>query len=216
MASTWDIVTYSIGEQQQLRLVDRGRRDFSRTPARDFCFFLPISISHTRTSSGKYKKRTAASWPHIVLWRHCNVKMTSPCRNTFISGFSGSLFHVFFQYKMRYLVVSKKKNPLFVWGWDSKICPAQSPIVITLLASWWQSVNLGTEFSIPPSHSWWILILLQKFRCIPEDHGSKYYELWSDCSDLCPYFAIATLDEQAEGNCLEWCIRVNKRPWDEK
>ena len=43
--------------------------------------------------------------------------------------------HVFFQYKMRYLVVNKKKNPLFVWGWDSKICPLWSLFVITRQAS---------------------------------------------------------------------------------
>ena len=57
-------------------------------------------------------------------------------------------------------MVSKKKNPLYVWGWDRKIRPLQSPFVITRQASWWQSVILGTDFSIQPSHSWWILILL--------------------------------------------------------
>ena len=32
-------------------------------------------------------------------------------------------FFMFFPYKMGYLVVSKKKNPLFVWGWDRKSVP---------------------------------------------------------------------------------------------
>ena len=55
--------------------------------------------------------------------------------------------------------VSKKNNPLFMWGWDRKICPTWSPFVITQQALWCQSMILGTDFSIPPSHSWWILII---------------------------------------------------------
>ena len=65
------------------------------------------------------------------------------------------------QYKKRYLVVrerEKKKDPLFVWGWDRKNHPSQSPLVITRQASWCKRPILGTDFSIPPSHSWWILI----------------------------------------------------------
>ena len=65
---------------------------------------------------------------------------------------------MFFHYKMRYWVVSKKKNPLFVWGWDRKFHSSQYPIVITRQALWCQSVILATDFSIPLSHSWWILI----------------------------------------------------------
>ena len=49
-------------------------------------------------------------------------------------------------------MVSKKNNPLFVWGWGRKIRLSRSP------ASWCQSVILGTDFSIPPSHSWSFLI----------------------------------------------------------
>ena len=33
-------------------------------------------------------------------------------------------------------IVSKKKNPLFVWGWDRKICPSGSPFVISQQASY--------------------------------------------------------------------------------
>ena len=73
------------------------------------------------------------------------------------SGTSGSLFH----HKMRNLMVSKKKNPLFVRGWDIKIHHSGSPFVITWQASWCQTVILGTDFSILPSHSWWILIILR-------------------------------------------------------
>ena len=58
-----------------------------------------------------------------------------------------------------YLVVSKKKYPSWVWGWDRKICPSQSLIVITRQASSCQSVLLRTDFSIPSSNSWCILIL---------------------------------------------------------
>ena len=59
---------------------------------------------------------------------------------------------------MQYLVVSKKNNPLFVWGWDRKIRPLQSPIGITQQALWCQLVILRMDFSSPPSYSWRILI----------------------------------------------------------
>ena len=57
-------------------------------------------------------------------------------------------FFMFFQYKMQYLVVSKKKNPLLLLGWDWKIRPWRSPFVITRQASWCQSVIFWTDFSI--------------------------------------------------------------------
>ena len=47
--------------------------------------------------------------------------MLHVCRISEYSGFPEAFLHVF-QYKMRYFVVSKKKNPYFVWGWDRKIC----------------------------------------------------------------------------------------------
>ena len=63
------------------------------------------------------------------------------------------VFFMFFQYKMRYLVVSKKKNPLFVWGWDRKIYPSRSLFVTTRQASWCQSLILGRIFlSQPHTH----------------------------------------------------------------
>ena len=61
------------------------------------------------------KRTSAARWPHVDQRRHLNVKMTSPCRISAYLGFSVSLFHVF-QNEMRYLVVSKKNNSLFVEG----------------------------------------------------------------------------------------------------
>ena len=63
-------------------------------------------------------------------------------------------FVMFFPYKILYLVVRRKNNPLFVWGWDRIIRPSRSMFVITRQAIWCQSVILGTGFSIPPSHSW--------------------------------------------------------------
>ena len=69
-------------------------------------------------------------------------------------------FFYVFSIKIGYFVVSKKNNPLYVWGWDRKFRPSRLPFVITRQASWCQSVILGTDFSIPPSHSWWILIML--------------------------------------------------------
>ena len=135
----------------------KGKEEHSGPPDRNFCCFYPckIILYHIpETARGKDKNEK----PHVshtsirdfiltLKWRH-HIAFQ---RNL---GFSGSLFNVFFQYEMRYLVVSKKKNPLFVWGWDRKICPSRSPFVITWQASWCQSVILGTDFSIPPSHSW--------------------------------------------------------------
>ena len=55
-----------------------------------------------------------------------------------------------------------------MWGWDRKICPSWSPFVITRQASWCQTVILWTDFSIPPSYSWWALIYSHTilFRCL--------------------------------------------------
>ena len=50
-------------------------------------------------------------------------------------------------------MVSKKKNPSFVWGCDRKSRPSWSPFVITGQALWCESVILRMDFSIPPSHS---------------------------------------------------------------
>ena len=50
-------------------------------------------------------------------------------------------------------MVSKKKNPLFVLGWDRKICRYGSPFVITGQVLQYQTMIFGTDFSIP--HSRW-------------------------------------------------------------
>ena len=46
-----------------------------------------------------------------------------------------------------------------MWGVDRKIRPSQSPSGTTRQASWCHTVILGTDFSIYPSHLWYILIL---------------------------------------------------------
>ena len=78
---------------------------------------------------------------------------------------------------------TRKKNPLYMWGWDRKICPSWSALVITLHHSWCQLVILRTGFSIPPSHSWWILINLDQFgpnkRSQCQLIGNFMYPLWS-------------------------------------
>ena len=128
---------------------------------------ISISSHIPVPARGKDKEWTAAWWLQVDPWLHCSVKMASPCRISANSGFSGKLFHVlFFPIWNAVLSVSKKKNTLFVWGWDRKIHPSWSPFVITQQASWCQSV---TDFSIPPSHSWWILIFYQK--------GSRFWWL---------------------------------------
>ena len=59
-------------------------------------------------------------------------------------------FSCFFQNKMSYLVVSKKKNPLFVWEWDRKIRPSWLYFVSTRQASWCQSAIPGMDFLSHP------------------------------------------------------------------
>ena len=79
--------------------------------------------------------------------------------------FWNHFFMQVFPINMRYLAMSKKKNPLFVWGWDRKTRPSRLPFAITRRTSWCQSVIIGTDFSIPPLHSWWILIILPTGKC---------------------------------------------------
>ena len=67
------------------------------------------------------------------------------------------VFYIFF-FNIKwgiYVVVSEKKNPLFVWGWDRKIRPSGSPFVITRQASWCQTLILGRIFlSHPHTHNY--------------------------------------------------------------
>ena len=48
---------------------------------------------------------------------------------------------------MRYLMVSKKMNPLFVWGWDRKIRLEDYRLGSRGLPSGDKSWSQGTEFS---------------------------------------------------------------------
>ena len=93
---------------------------FFRIPDQDFHYFYTceIILSHIPVPArGKDEKTNSsvstARLPHVDPLCHCNVKMTSSCRISANSGFSGSLFHVF-QIKNTCSVVSKKNNPLFV------------------------------------------------------------------------------------------------------
>ena len=68
---------------------------------------LYLILSHMPVPSrGKNKKQTAAHHPHAGRMSIRGVIQR-------ISGFSGRIF-MFFQFKMRYLMVSKKTNPFFV------------------------------------------------------------------------------------------------------
>ena len=84
-------------------------------------------------------------------WWHCYVKMTSSYHVAFRR--IQELLTDFFNMKTRYLMVSKKNSPLFVWGWDGKIRPLGSTFVITRQVSWCQTVILGRIFlSHPHTH----------------------------------------------------------------
>ena len=121
--------------------------DFSPTPNRDFHCFYPceIFLSHT----------TVPALAGCMLI-HDVIEMLKWHPHVSSQGIQDFLedFFVVFKYKMWYLLLGKKKNPLFVWVWDRKICPSWLPFVITGQALWSQSVILGTVFSIPLSHSW--------------------------------------------------------------
>ena len=113
---------------------------------------------------GKDKKRIATRRLHAdCTLIHNVIVMSKWCHHVasqHIQDFSEAFF-MFFQYKIWYLVVvNKKKNPLFLSGWDRNIHTSGSPFIITMQASWCQSVILGTYFVIPTSRSWWILIVL--------------------------------------------------------
>ena len=52
-----------------------------------------------------------------VKWHHHDMSRLSIFMN---------FWEPFLNMKMQYLMVNKKKNPLFVWVWDRKICPLRS------------------------------------------------------------------------------------------
>ena len=108
-------------------------------PYQDFRCFYPceIILSHIPVP-GRGKKRTAARRPHAGRTSIRGVFEMFKLRFSANSGFSGFFFHVF-QYEMRYLGVSKKKNLLFVWGWDRKkpslaitVCHNSASLVIPI------------------------------------------------------------------------------------
>ena len=153
----------------------------SRTPDRIFRCLYPCEIILSKYNSislvhvpvpvpapGKdKKKRTTARRPQasrtsfrdVIVMLKCRYHVESQQFQDFLEA-----FFMAFPYKMWYLVVSKKNNPLFVWGWDRKIRPSRSQIVITRQSSWCQSVILRTDFPIPFSHSWHILIFCRRFK----------------------------------------------------
>ena len=97
----------------------------------------------------KDKKLTAARRPHAGCSSFCDIIVMLKWRHHVASQrIQDSLeaIFMFFQYKIRYLVVSKKKNPLFMWEWDRKLRPWRSTFVITRQASCCQSVILRRIF----------------------------------------------------------------------
>ena len=67
-----------------------------RTQGRTDADSSPILLAHPEPFGSGELKTGAARWPHIGPWRHYNIKLTSPCRISANSGFSGSLFMFFF------------------------------------------------------------------------------------------------------------------------
>ena len=61
---------------------------------------------------------------HWLYW-NSHIWLSSDVIKTCIQ----ELMETLFKHKMQYLMVSKKKNPLFVRGWDRKICPSASLVM---------------------------------------------------------------------------------------
>ena len=83
-------------------------------------FQLFLSIWENSISNFLYQlvEKIKNEQPHVNWCHHCNVKMTSHknyvCRISSESGTSGIVSHIFQILKKRYVMVSKRKNPLFV------------------------------------------------------------------------------------------------------
>ena len=106
----------------------------SRTPDRDFHWFYSCEIipSHIPVPAIRtIKKRRAARWSHagqtsirdvivMLKWRY-------HVASQHIQDYQ-EVFFMFFQSKIRYLVVSEKNDLLFVWCKDRK----NLPLVITV------------------------------------------------------------------------------------
>ena len=79
----------------------------------------PIYLTYPVPTSRKDKNLTVTQ--HRTSVRiHCFVKLSSSCHDA--SQCIQELQRAPFKHKI-YLMMSKKKNPLFMWGWDRKISP---------------------------------------------------------------------------------------------
>ena len=81
------------------------------------------------------------SWGVLVVMLKCHHVASQPIQDFL------EVFFMFYLYKIKYLVVSKKNNPLIVWG--RKIHPSGSPFVITGQVSWFQMSDLPDGFFYP-------------------------------------------------------------------
>ena len=115
--------------------------------------------------------------PNVIVmfkWRHHVASLR-------IKDFMEAFF-MFIHSKMRYLVVSKKRNPLFMWGWDRKIRPLRPPFVITWQASLSPTLIFGMFFFYPTltlmMDSWIFFIPACQLRDISLCHHSKWSVFW--------------------------------------
>ena len=91
----------------------------------------------------------------VVKWHHCCKNMTS---SYVASQRIQELLGAFSNMKMRCLMMSKKKNPLVVWGWDRRSIPRDHRLSshCTSLVMLHEDSH-KTDFPITSPHSWWIL-----------------------------------------------------------
>ena len=109
----------------------------------------------------------------MLKWRHHNMSHLNAFRNFWVP---------FFQHKMWYLMVSKKKNPLFKWGCDRKPIPRDhhlSSLSKPLDAKQWSSVRIFLSY--PHTHDRFLYSEESKQRFPGQTTlGSEWSLLW-DC-----------------------------------
>ena len=91
--------------------------NFSRTPDRDFRIFYQFYLTYPYQPVGKIKKRIAARRPHACCMSIRDVIVMLTLSHHIASWRALDFLKVFFmvfQYTMRYSLVSKKINSLFV------------------------------------------------------------------------------------------------------
>ena len=142
-------------------------------PSRKLAHFLLLCCSTKIRISGILSWFRKCYLTHVILSRECFamvvLKLTHKWSSSNLIAMLKWRHHVLshlsvftnflelFKDKMWHVMVSKKMNPLFVWGWDRKKLSLPRIAVASLVMP---TAIFGTACSIPSSHSWYNLIIL--------------------------------------------------------